>query len=840
VTRTAPRALLGLLCLALLPGCRDEDTNLPFSVPATPNPPIVTGPTPIFFDLIGPSGTSALVAVQYTTDRGQTFVDATPAPGSPSQAQVAAAPDGFEQFFLWDPLSDLGPGVHRDVRIRVWGFGKDAGLFGDTGPLTVDLTDRLDPAPSGGLAVRDPITAPLPDGSVWVAGGTVAGTAQAGAVRYDPVADEFTPTTGLQARRARRGAALLGGGDVLVAGGFDDGGDPRDDAETFRLGSGPGAGATAIAGGLAVARGGPAIGALGDGRGVVVGGATQDTGTASTPVVEVFTPDPAGGGSFQSALSSPLAARTDATATSLVDGGVVVIGGFDAAGDPVEPTARIDAAVAAVTTAADLLQPRGEHAAVRLPDGRVLVVGGAIRPGDDQSAIRTTEVYDPETDAFSILSDMGEPRRAPAAVYAGGFVVVFGGRNGGGASATAERYDLEEDRWEPIASPSATPRDGARAVATGPGRALLVGGEEPPELYTPDAFLGAEAFEAVEDVPAPRAGHAATLLADGGVLLTGGTSGVTSAVASVERFDPDDDVFEPRADLLQPRTGHAAAPVGFGEVIVVGGADAAGLLAEVERYDPVDDSWQVVASLGTPRLRPTATLLDDGTVLIAGGVDAAGDPVALLERYDPVAGTISPAGSLDDARADHDALGYLSRAILAGGRDASGPLDGLETVEAVNLNRFAVTLAAARSGPGLAPLTGTTAFVVTGGEDAAGPRADLEVLDLSPGPGPTLLAGQADLARARAFHRAVGLVSGEVLLVGGRGATGGLVAQGEVFSAAGEVDLTDGTTTTTADSRVVVPRVEHTATPLGDGRVLVVGGRDERGVVVAGAEVFLP
>ncbi|MCA8920771.1 MAG: hypothetical protein KDD82_03115, partial [Planctomycetes bacterium] len=198
--RLLPYSLLAATCF--LAGCSDDKTNLPFTVPFTPTPAVVEGTTAIFYRVTA-ADPNANIGVQVSSDRGATFQQVTIGAGSPPLLNAPATPEGFTNFFVWDPLPDLGPGLHRNVIVRVFGLQRDLGLPGDTAPLIVDLTDRLDAIP-GGPTTRGAVIAPLPDGSVWVAGGDQGGTPSLAGFRYDPRANTFTASDGL--RSARRDA----------------------------------------------------------------------------------------------------------------------------------------------------------------------------------------------------------------------------------------------------------------------------------------------------------------------------------------------------------------------------------------------------------------------------------------------------------------------------------------------------------------------------------------------------------------------------------------------------------------------------------------------------------
>src|SRR5438874_7620001 len=83
----------------------------------------------------------------------------------------------------------------------------------------------------------------------------------------------------------------------------------------------------------------------------------------------------------------------------------------------------------------------------------------------------------------------------------------------------------------------------------------------------------------------------------------------------------------------------------------------------------------------------------------------------------------------------------------------------------------------------------------------------------------------------RTGHVATALSDGRVLLTGGRDSAGNLVAVSEIFDAE--------TQTSTASATLNTARVDHTATRLADGRILVTGGTGESGSL-SSAEMFDP
>jgi hypothetical protein len=132
---------------------------------------------------------------------------------------------------------------------------------------------------------------------------------------------------------------------------------------------------------------------------------------------------------------------------------------------------------------------------------------------------------------------------------------------------------------------------------------------------------------------AARAGHSATLLPDGRVLITG------SAGSIAEIYDPASGRFGSTGNMATPRSGHTATLLNSGKVLIAGGCGTNGVLASAELYDPSTGTFLPGGKMTTTRCRAKATLLPDGRVLIVPGEE--GDDYESAEIYDPATGAFS-------------------------------------------------------------------------------------------------------------------------------------------------------------------------------------------------------
>lgn len=181
-------------------------------------------------------------------------------------------------------------------------------------------------------------------------------------------------------------------------------------------------------------------------------------------------------------VASPSQTRTGPTATLLPDGKVLLAGGF---GDSTNmaSTELFDPRADTWTAAAPMLVGRSDQAATLLDDGEVLVVGGS-EAAEPFERPQTAELYDPASNAWTVIGSPPEFQRAQSmTLLQGGEVLLVGlfGPQLYDASRGAAIYDPASSSWRAVAAPKqVAPKqtlEGEASVLLPDGNVLLVGGD---------------------------------------------------------------------------------------------------------------------------------------------------------------------------------------------------------------------------------------------------------------------------------------------------------------------------------------------------------------------------
>jgi len=228
-----------------------------------------------------------------------------------------------------------------------------------------------------------------------------------------------------------------------------------------------------------------------------------------------------------------------------------------------------------------------------------------------------------------------------------------------------------------------------------------------------------------------------------------------------------------------------------------------------------------------------------GSAVVAGGAGR------VVELFDPRLGTFDEVGEMEVSRIGGAvAVRDDGTAIIAGGVDGEGTLVGLvEEIAASSgepIRQLADQLEARKSGLALAALPDRS-IVMAGGRTAAGFIVP-DVVILEAGDDQFRTAGS--LAIERESHTASVGLGGVVYLIGGL--TRDEVESADVATGTIELYRPQDQSVRTLDAELSVPRYGHTATVLGDGRILIVGGLTPDAICaeppcpVAEVEVFDP
>jgi hypothetical protein len=245
------------------------------------------------------------------------------------------------------------------------------------------------------------------------------------------------------------------------------------------------------------------------------------------------------------------------------------------------------------------------------------------------------------------------------------------------------------------------------------------------------------------------------------------------------------------------------------------------------------------------RVGHTTTLLVTGDVLIAGGLNAAGTAVATSDLYQASkGGSYIGGGAMTVARASHTATVMANGLVLiAGGIGAGAPLNSLETYNpATNaFSAVAATLSVGRYNH-TATLLNSGTVLICGGQDTTTtvinpgnhtceyytPNGVVEPGGATCGAATGCVTAAPDMGFGRSLHTAVLLKDGSVWFAGGynplASTTNDVTPTTERFFPASGGSF--GSAAPLAEARAA-----HTATVMGDGRVLVAGGYNGNNVI---------
>ena len=274
----------------------------------------------------------------------------------------------------------------------------------------------------------------------------------------------------------------------------------------------------------------------------------------------------------------------------LPDGRLLVVGGHRADSDGLDQAAIYDPATNRWTATQRMKNGRWYPTAMTLPDGSVLVLSGSyIRNGTIINNADPEVWTDGRWTTLARIPDNALDLYPRMHCARHGVVFICGPR--------AQTWSLDTSqggRWRQVAQRINAQRDYAPSVAFDVDRVIYLGGGNQPRTREPTPATetinlgeGQVRWRAAEPMRFPRRQHNATILADGTVLVTGGTRGGGG-------MEPNSMGFN---DLRPGQPVHIA-----------------------ELWDPATGRWSEMAAEQVDRCyHASAVLLPDGTVLSAGG-----------------------------------------------------------------------------------------------------------------------------------------------------------------------------------------------------------------------------
>lgn len=299
-----------------------------------------------------------------------------------------------------------------------------------------------------------------------------------------------------------------------------------------------------------------------------------------------------------------------AAVSHLPDGSVLIAGGLKNCSDRgidkgIKATYRFDPVDETLTKVADMNHARWLPSLIPLPDGRMFIMGGIDHK---RRATTVPEVWDGS--AWSEFNTSNNETE----LWPYQFVAPDGRVFRAGPEPLTDWLDVDTLSWTDVAPGDRNEAHHYGAYAQyGDGLILATGGcdtdyldnigdcmDNPVKVSAEVIDLNAPspAWRTVASMASPRRQHHATILPDGTVLITGGTSlgtlydNLAGPVYAAELWDPATETFSLLASISEHRAKHSSAVLLVdGRVLVAGGEyyDASGAwikLRNAEIFSP--------------------------------------------------------------------------------------------------------------------------------------------------------------------------------------------------------------------------------------------------------------
>ncbi len=244
-----------------------------------------------------------------------------------------------------------------------------------------------------------------------------------------------------------------------------------------------------------------------------------------------------------------------------------------------------------------MVTSRESPTAVRLQDGKVLLVGGRSGVVGYQHDLTSAELYDPATGTWSATGSISKPHVAATSLRDGKVLVLVGHVD---SPRSAEVYDPATGTWTATGPMDPSPMESEKFTVLRDGRVMLAGSDGA-QVYDPATGTWTATGPMVRGL-----GFATrfTVLPDGRVLDWEGA----------QVYDPATGTWTATEKRNGQGLGGVAVLLSDGKVLVAGGrawttVDDYHDLDSAEVYDPVTGSWTAIANMhakADPRGLPAA------------------------------------------------------------------------------------------------------------------------------------------------------------------------------------------------------------------------------------------
>jgi len=246
--------------------------------------------------------------------------------------------------------------------------------------------------------------------------------------------------------------------------------------------------------------------------------------------------------------------------TFLPDGRLLVTGGVVSGTTGDARAVLFNPSTGSWSSAGPMAQGRYYPTTTALPSGEILAVSGN---DENRHVVTIPEIWNGSTWRRLTTASLS----IPGPFYPAMFVAPSGKVFLAGFPQTSQYLDVTgTGAWRTVGDRNVADRRLGSAVMYAPGKILYAGGGDPPTRSAEviDLNLGSPAWRSVPGMQFARRQMNATLLADGQVLVTGGTSGpgfndVTSPVFDAELWNPATESWKTMARESVVRTYHSTA-----------------------------------------------------------------------------------------------------------------------------------------------------------------------------------------------------------------------------------------------------------------------------------------